>query len=120
MNSFLESMGAWYDPKRDGSIEDYIEYCRNEQIPKCFKGADHYQQLIDLGYVTPNITSIRIMYGSRGDEFYGVVDDYKLVGVDVPVHAGKTGIHDPKELLSNIPCFEIDMINPFPEKRIRD
>ena len=107
-------MGVWYDPSRDGTIEEYIAYCRNEMVPKCFKGHKQFQQLVDLGYVTPLITSIRIMYNiGRDDEFYGVVEDFKLEGIILNAHSGKEGIHDPKELLSNeIPYFEIDMINP--------
>jgi hypothetical protein len=110
-------MGVWYDPSRDGSIEDYVEHCRNERIPKCFKGHEQFQQLIDLGYITPNITSIRIMYNfARGDEFYGVVDDFKLEGIILNAHSGKKGIHDPKELLSeDVPYFEVDMMNPSPQ-----
>ena len=102
-------MGVWYNPQRDGTIEEYIENCRNERLPK----------LVDLGYITPNITSIRIMYSSgRGDEFYGIVDDFKLEGIEVHVHAGKKGIHDPKALLSgDVPHFEVDMMNPHPESR---
>jgi hypothetical protein len=113
-------MGVWYDPSRDGTIEEYIEHCRNERIPKCFRGPEQFQQLVDLGYITPNITSIRIMYCSgRGDEFYGVVDDFKLQGIEVAVHCGKKGIHDPKELLSrDVPHFEVDMLNPYPEPRL--
>lgn len=114
-------MGLWYDPSRDGTIEEYIEHCRNERIPKCFRGPEQFQQLVDLGYITPNITSIRIMYSSgRGDEFYGVVDDFKLEGIEVAVHCGKKGIHDPKELLSgDVPHFEADMLNPYPEPRLK-
>ncbi|MAG02218.1 hypothetical protein CMI42_02680 [Candidatus Pacearchaeota archaeon] len=112
-------MGLWYDAQRDGTIEDYIEYCRNERLPKCFRGPEQFQRLVDLGYITPDITSIRIMYNfGRGDEFYSVVRGFKLEGADVLVHSGKQGIHDPRELLSgDVPHFEIDNLNPHPEPR---
>ena len=110
-------MGVWYDPSRDGTIAEYIMYCRNERVPRCFKGHEQFQQLIDLGYITPNITSIRIMYNiNREDEFYGVVDNFQLEGVILKAHSGKGGIHNPKELLSkDTPYFEIDMMNPNPK-----
>jgi hypothetical protein len=112
-------MGVWYDPKRDGTIESYIEKCRDEGLPKCFRGSEQFHQLVDLGYIVPNITSIRIMYShGRGDEFYGVVDDFKLEGIEVAVHGGKKGVHDPSELLSgDVPHFEVDMINPYPKSK---
>jgi len=112
-------MGVWYDPSRNGTIEEYINHCRTERVPKCFKGPEQFQQLVDLGYITPNITSIRIMYiYSRDDEFYGVVDDFKLEGVQRPSHSGKEGIHNPEELLcGDTPYFEVDMMNPHPEPR---
>lgn len=116
---FLFIMGVWYEPSRDGTIEEYIQHCKDERVPKCFKGPEQFQQLVDLGYMTPDITTIRIMYTySRGDEHYGVNGDFNLEGIVAPQHAGKEGIHNPQELLSgNTPYFEIDNINPNPEPR---
>ena len=110
-------MGVWYDSSRDGTIKEYIEHCRNEMISKCFKGHEQFQQLVDLGYITPNITSIRIMYNIyRDDEFYGVINNFQLEGIILNAHSGKEGIHDPKQILSgDTPYFEVDMMNPNPE-----
>ncbi len=110
-------MTVWYNPKRDGTIEEYIKYCRIEMLPKCFKGYGQFKDLKDKGYITPNITNLRLMYNyARDDEFYGVIDGYRLEGIILNSHSGKEGIHDPKDILEDAPYFEIDMINPNPKK----
>ena len=54
----------------------------------------------------------------RDDEFYGVVDNFQLLGIVLNRHSGKKGLHDPKELLSgDTPYFEIEMINPHPKPK---
>tara|TARA_Y100000034_G_C6907867_1_gene421894 strand:- start:6362 stop:6709 length:348 start_codon:yes stop_codon:yes gene_type:complete len=108
-------MVAWYDPKINGTIEEYIEFCKSNQMGISFKGPEQFQQLVNLGYITPHITSIRLMYGMGSAGFYQVIDNFQLEGVDVSVHAGKEGIHNPKELLSgDVPHFEVSMMNPHP------
>ena len=110
-------MGLWYEPARDGTIHEYIANCRADMMPKCFKGYEQFRQLVELGYVTPLVTSIRLMYNhGRDDEFYGVVDDFKLEGIILNSHSGKSGVHEPEDILADDkPYFEIEMINPNPE-----
>jgi len=110
-------MGVWYDPSRDGTIEEHIKNCRDKNIPINFKGHEQFEQLVNLGYIEPHITAIRIMYNdAKQDEHYGVIDDFQLEGIILNAHSGKQGIHNPKDLLSvNTPHYEVIMINPFPE-----
>ena len=112
-------MAIEYTPDRDGTIEDYIRMSKNQRVPLCFKGYEQFQNLVNLGYIEPNITLIRVMYNhDRGDEFYGVIDDFKLEGMLVNVHRGKEGIYNPEEiLLEDTPYFEVDMVNPNPIPR---
>jgi hypothetical protein len=48
----------------------------------------------------------------RGDEFYTVIDDFKLHGEDVEVHAGKKGTHEPEDILTPVsPYYEVGGLN---------
>ena len=109
-------MGVWYDPLRDGTLDEYIKRFKQNRISGYFKGHEQFRQLADSGYLTPNVTSIRIMYGSeRDDEFYFVVDDFRLEGAELRAHSGRKGIYDPREVLSeDTPHFEVEMMNPNP------
>jgi hypothetical protein len=92
---------AWYTPKRDGSLEDYLGIHDGLSSFPLFKGYEHFRMLKDRGFFLPCYSVIRVMYNiGRGDEHYLVTDDFQLEGVEVNVHAGKAGTHDPKKLLS--------------------
>jgi len=108
-------MTVWYDPSKDGTIDEYIANCKKHDIPPCFKGAKDFQKLIELDYIVPMITNIRLLYNyAKGDEFYLVTTDYQFEGVEVNIHRGKKGIHKPDELLSgDAPCYEVNMINYY-------
>ena len=94
-------MGAWHDPSRDGNIEEYIARCRENMIPFCFKGLKPFIQLAGLGYITPNLSTVRVIPGlSNPDEFYNVIDGFLLEGISLKEHSGKPGIHKPETLLT--------------------
>lgn len=111
------NMGIWYDSSKDGTIEEYIKYCKDERIPKTFKGDVQFQGLIKLGYILPEMTYLRIINEDRSDEFYRVTKEFNLEGMSLDFHSGKKGIHNSKEILSgDIDYFEVEMINPNPKK----
>jgi len=102
-------MGVWYDSRRNGTIPEYIEICKEDRVPICFKGVRRFRQLVGLGLVVADITSLRLMTG--GDEGYMVVErdgGFMLEGMDMSHHAGQPGVHKPEKILTRAaPYFEI-------------
>jgi hypothetical protein len=83
-----------YVAKRDGSMRDYLERCRDEQREGLFLGPSHYRELWDAKLLEPDIASIRIMYNfARPDEHYTVKDRESVEGLDGNAHAGLPGRH---------------------------
>ncbi|MBI2578613.1 MAG: hypothetical protein HYW26_02785 [Candidatus Aenigmarchaeota archaeon] len=106
----------FYKPERDGTIENYLKNRRETNLPFAFRGLEPYQQLWDKGYIAPGIASIRLVFShARSDEHYCVVSEQELEGVELPVHSGKAGIHDPREILTgkDFSWWEISGLNPI-------
>lgn len=113
----FESRG-WYNPKIHGSLEKYLEEHNGRTVFPLFKGYKHFKMLWDRGYITPEITFIRIMYNvGRGDEYYLVIDEDTLEGVTAGFHSGKPGRHNIKQLLDNSPSWSTEDLNPNPTPR---
>ncbi len=107
-------MGLWYDSKRDGTIEDYLKWCKEQNVPFAFKGIEPYRALWKKGCIVPEITSLRLCYNhARPDEFYVVAGEHELEGVELQQHSGKKGEHKPEEILTDdAPYWEISNLNP--------
>lgn len=111
-------MSFWYNSERE-TLEEFLAQCEEDRIPFAFKGYEPFQELWNKGYIEPLITLIRLMYShGRCDECYLVVNEHELEGLDLETHSGKSGAHDPKELLSgDAPYWEISSLNHYPEPR---
>lgn len=100
----------------DGDIKKYlIEAHSNGMVCPTFKGYEPFEQLWDLGVVTPQITSIRLMFNiGRGDEHYIVADKEHLEGIVIKAHPGQEGLHITKELLTKTKAdyWEVNGLNP--------
>ncbi len=91
----------WYNPERDGNLDDYVAAHFSETAPPLFQGYSQYETLKDQEFLQPGVTGIRLMWGSmRIDESYIVTDDFKLKGLP-GVFCGKGGVHDAKDILKN-------------------
>lgn len=116
-----EVMNAnWYNSKRDGPIANYIKGCKQNNINPGFKGSKHYQTLWDAGYLEPELTYIRMMWGdARDDEHYVVLGEREMEGVQLMAHSGKNGVHDPKDILDaeGAPFWEAQHLSRYPEPR---
>jgi len=114
-------MSNHFDRKYFGSVGRYIEYCRSSSIVSpTFDMPKDYKTLWNAGYITPEITVVRLMFKLGGpDEFYGVNKKYELEGMKLPEHSGRDGKHDPRVLLKNeqIKCWLVENINSNPRKR---
>ena len=120
LEAFDKFSHPWYTPERDGSLAKYLSEKEDSIYTfPLFKGLLPYQELIKRGYLTPNISVIRLMWSSgRGDEHFGVVDNFQLEGIEVQVHAGRKGIHRPEDIFTDkAPCWEAQMLN---SPKIRD
>ena len=117
----INNFGQWYDSRRDGDLADYLREHNGSRASNLFKGFKQYRMLWQKGYLEPEVSIIRIMYDvGRGDEHYLVVGENKLKGIDVPYHPGKSGIHDPRKLLSRgCPAWEAQSLNPHPIPRTK-
>ena len=113
----------WYTPKRDGTLDEYLEKRRYGIMPQwgvypLFKGYDFFQRLWDEGYLEPNVSCIRLMWNwGRYDEHFSITEDGHLEGIQLPAHSGRPGKHDPKKVLSRGPCWEAQILNRNPKKR---
>ena len=92
-----------YIEKRDGSFARYLDTCGNERRNGLFLGPQHYRDLWDAGLLTPEITSIRIMYNShRQDEHYIVISRDVVEGVELQAHSGKQGQHPIENVIPDL------------------
>jgi hypothetical protein len=100
----------------DGDIEAYLkEMHENGAVAPSFTGYEPFKQLWELGVMTPGIASIRLVHGSGEDEHYSVVDKNHLEGVLLPVHSGKEGLHNAREILTRTKAsfWEVSGLDPI-------
>jgi len=108
----------WYNPKRDGTLDEYFERFDEQQACPLFKGYAWFEKLRDRGYLMPNVSFIRIMWNvGREDEHYRVTADFKLEDIVGSAHSGQQGIHDPKKILARGPAWEPQHVLSTPELR---
>ena len=114
MKPVFDTSGAAYNPERDGSLEEYLRTHDGLSAFPLFHGYAQYKMLWDEGYLVPDWSVIRLMWNvGRGDEHFFVKGEFELVGVhDIQAHAGREGIHDPREILEEGVCFEASGLNP--------
>jgi hypothetical protein len=108
----------WYNPKRDGSLEEFLEKFDFSCTP-LFKGYEHYKLLWDKGYLEKDISIIRLMWNmGRDDEHFIVIGEYQIQGLRLPAHSGREGIYDPRILLEekDCPSWEAQSLNPNPKQ----
>jgi hypothetical protein len=104
---FCHGFSAAYDEKRDGPLSSYIEARDGTGTFTLFKGFEHFDMLRREGWLAPNMSVIRVMWNTfRGDEHFGVTEDFQLEGIENRSHGGRPGIHDPRTLLAETPPFE--------------
>lgn len=113
--------GPQYTPKRDGTLEKYLESHNGISSFALFKGYNHYKLLWNREYLEPNISVIRLMWNfGRDDEHFLVLGEYEIQGLsDLPAHPGREGTFDPRRLLEERDCpyWEAHNLNPRPRKR---
>lgn len=104
----------WYDPERDGSLNEYLNKHDGYISFPLFKGYEHYQLLWDEGYLEPYVSAIRVMWNiGRDDEHYLVKSELELEGLEGPRHAGKPGVHGVRDILTdNGPPWEAHHLIP--------
>jgi len=95
---------GWFTPEME-TIEEYISRFGYGSNP-LFKGYEHYEILLDAGYLIPDRSVIRLLWGfSRGDEGFYVTGDYQLRGMDdIKIHTARSGVFDPKDILGDEEC----------------
>lgn len=115
-------MSISYDPKRDGSLSEYILRCRDERIPPLFQGQKAFHQLWQEGYFDPEVSLIRIMWNhARSDEQYLIVGSEEVEGIETPAHAGQPGRHTIDAILTkDCPAWEAHSLNPKPQPRKKE
>ena len=103
MTKFHFSYRGCYDPKRDGNLEEYLLTHLGYVGPfNLFKGYEWYKILVEKEYLVPHIGVIRLMWNiGRDDEHFVITEDFRLEGMEAPAHAGRKGIHDPKDILTD-------------------
>lgn len=69
----------------------------------------------------PAISVIRLMWNiAREDEHFLVLGENQIEGIsNLPAHAGRKGIYDPKDILDkkDSPLWEAHSLNPYPKPR---
>jgi hypothetical protein len=112
---------AWYQPKKDGTLEEYFLTHDGHITFPLFHGWAHYKMLWDRGYLEPNISVIRLMWNiGREDEHFGVLGEHEIEGItDIAAHRGRPGKFDPQKLLAERDCppWEAQNLNPHPVPR---
>jgi hypothetical protein len=113
---------AWYHPERDGTLEDYLKIHNGLSSFPLFSGYSQYKMLWDQGYLEPNSSYIRLMWNlGRYDEHFLVIGEDAIQGIsDIPAHAGRPGVYDPRKLFSkkNCPAWEAQCLNRNPKPRV--
>lgn len=100
MKAIFDNLGAAYEPKRDGPLEEYLKIRDGFSCFPLFRGYKQFKMLWDLGYLEPHISVIRLMWNlGRGDEHYGVLGEFELEGIENHAHGGEVGTHDVRKLL---------------------
>ena len=103
-----------YNPRRVGSLDDYLRIHDGNGSYPLFKGYKHYEILWNRGYFIPEVSFIIIMRDiGRENEDYLILEKLKMIWV-----AGKPGIYNPQRILrGNGPSFEAHNLNPRPKPR---
>ncbi|MDP4012970.1 MAG: hypothetical protein Q8R00_05205 [Candidatus Nanoarchaeia archaeon] len=108
---FMDS--AHYQPKRDGTLAEYLKTHNGISCFPLFRGYSWYKELWKKEYLMPG-SIIRLMWNvGRGDEHFLVLEKDKLQGIGQGTgHGGREGIHHPKEILTNKgPQWEAHRLN---------
>ncbi len=96
---FRDMSHGWYTPEMDGDLQTYLEGFEYGVFP-IFKGFKQYKMLWEQGFLTPEGSTIRLVWGSGGGQTYLVKGLHEIEGIDdVMAHAAKSGIHDPEKML---------------------
>ena len=107
MENFFLNDGAAYNPKRDGSLDNYLSTHTGFRTFPLFKGYEPFKLLWDGGYLVPGLSTIRRMWNvEREDEYYLVMGEDQLTGLKGCAHSGIPGNHDPRKLLAEGSCWE--------------
>ena len=104
---------AYYQPGRDGTLEEYLTEKDGCTTFPLFHGYNWYETLWEREYLRPG-SIIRLMYNFvGGDEHYGILERHKLQGIGIGgAHAGKEGIFDPRVILTDkSPNWEAQHLN---------
>lgn len=105
-----------YDPEKDGDLIEYLQTHNGISAFPLFRGYQHFKQLWDRGLFVPNRSLIRLMWNViRDDEYFLVRGEFEIEGVsDLPAHAGRAGVYDPRKLLDKKDCppWEASHLNP--------
>jgi hypothetical protein len=91
---------GWYTQDVDGPIKDYIEKRRSSGAEPMFRGFRHYEMLWNKGLLMPECSTIRLVWGSGGGQYFIVKGLHEIEGIDdAMAHQAKPGIHDPEKIL---------------------
>ncbi len=111
-------MAIHYKPAHDGTLHEYITRCNQNRTPPTFKGVQFFPQLVELGYIVPDISVVRIVLSHAAfDQAYAVQENMKLAGLDLPLHSGISGEHTLDELLRRLPKDVVWEFSPIRSPR---
>ena len=102
-----------YDPKRDGTLAEYFKIHDGHSSFPLFRGYKMFKRLRDEAWLLPDFSTVRLMWNvGRGDEYFGVNEDYFLIGLEANFHSGRPGVHDPLVVLGarGAPMWEVNHI----------
>ena len=111
----FESKIAIYDPKRNGSLEEYLESHDGNSACPLFKGYEHYKMIWDRGLFIPDMSFIRIMWNmGRDDEHYLVTGQFEITEFENESHGGMPGKYNPRKVLrGRCPAWEARHLKPI-------
>jgi hypothetical protein len=113
--------GGWYNPERDGTLEEYLTLHDGHSSFPLFRGYSQFKLLVDEGYILPEWSAIRLMWNvGRDDEHFFIDENFQLVGCDdLRHHAGRPGTFDPEEFLErkDLPPWEAHNLNRNPARK---
>lgn len=104
-----------YRGRIDGDIKEYlIEMHSNGAVAPSFRGHEPFKQMWEMGIITPEIASIRLVHGSGMDEHYMIINENTMEGISLMAHSGKPGFHNIQDILSKTeaPFWEISGLHP--------
>lgn len=90
-------------------LEAYLNQCSRDGTVPLFTGPQEYRNLLDTGFLLPDLTAVRLQNPESMDQYYVVAESGKLEGQShLSVHAGRAGLFDFTDLIMEGQRFELE------------